>query len=217
MAQISGPRPEVWSHGMTAMEATCSQPHDTWPQTQTCRLPPCFYQNRSALFKDQGSTWKNSTVCNYAHASSYKILWWSACKRACPNENWDFETFNHFDENKTRIQILKRIGKFQITSHHSNNRQMAKTAWLLWHEWKVLLVWSGTFWWFSARLQYLQCVSNGDTAVLHWAIDLYFSQMVFSKICLSPLSEKCPRTASKAAAMWMAWGLSDQEEVSLNF
>ena len=29
--------------------------------------------------------------------------------------------------------------------------------------------------WFSARLQYLQCVSNGDTAVLHWAIEMYIS------------------------------------------
>ena len=29
--------------------------------------------------------------------------------------------------------------------------------------------------WFSARLQYLQCISNGETAVLHWgwAIDIY--------------------------------------------
>ena len=26
--------------------------------------------------------------------------------------------------------------------------------------------------WLSARLQYLQCVSNGDTAVLRWAIDI---------------------------------------------
>ena len=28
------------------------------------------------------------------------------------------------------------------------------------------------YWWFSARLQYLQCVSNGDTAVWHQAIDI---------------------------------------------
>ena len=35
--------------------------------------------------------------------------------------------------------------------------------------------------WLSAWLQYLQCVSNGDTAVLHWAIDLlliYFQIIV---------------------------------------
>ena len=25
----------------------------------------------------------------------------------------------------------------------------------------------------SARLQYLQCVSNGDTAVLHWTIEIF--------------------------------------------
>ena len=27
--------------------------------------------------------------------------------------------------------------------------------------------------WFSTRLQYLHCVSNGDTAVLHWTIDIF--------------------------------------------
>ena len=26
--------------------------------------------------------------------------------------------------------------------------------------------------WFSAKLQYLQCISNGDTAVLHLTIDM---------------------------------------------
>ena len=30
--------------------------------------------------------------------------------------------------------------------------------------------------WFSARLQYLQCISTGDTAVLYWAIDIDFTQ-----------------------------------------
>ena len=30
---------------------------------------------------------------------------------------------------------------------------------------------------FSTRLQYLQCISNGDTAVLHKAIDVYIFQM----------------------------------------
>ena len=28
------------------------------------------------------------------------------------------------------------------------------------------------YWWLSARLQYLQCISNGDTGVLHWAIGM---------------------------------------------
>ena len=31
-----------------------------------------------------------------------------------------------------------------------------------------------SFRWHSARLQYLQCISNGNTAVLHKAIDLYY-------------------------------------------
>ena len=30
-----------------------------------------------------------------------------------------------------------------------------------------------TQWWFSARLWYLQCISTGDTTVLHWAIKLF--------------------------------------------
>ena len=29
--------------------------------------------------------------------------------------------------------------------------------------------------WFSARLQDLQCVSNGDTSVLHWVIKMLTS------------------------------------------
>ena len=32
--------------------------------------------------------------------------------------------------------------------------------------------WLSTYQWLSARLQYLQCISNGDTAVLHQAIDI---------------------------------------------
>ena len=33
------------------------------------------------------------------------------------------------------------------------------------------------YWWLSARLQYLQCVSNGHTAVLHWGIDMWYCVM----------------------------------------
>ena len=33
--------------------------------------------------------------------------------------------------------------------------------------------------WLSTRLQYLQCVSNGDSEVLHWAINMY---ILFLKI-----------------------------------
>ena len=40
-----------------------------------------------------------------------------------------------------------------------------------------------TFRWLNAILQYFQCVANGDTAVLHWAIDfiIYIWRMVFIK------------------------------------
>ena len=37
----------------------------------------------------------------------------------------------------------------------------------------VLIILLQIFRWFSARQQYLQCVSNGDTAVSHEAIDLH--------------------------------------------
>ena len=30
----------------------------------------------------------------------------------------------------------------------------------------------GLFWWLSVRLWYLHCISNGDMAVYHWAINL---------------------------------------------
>ena len=38
---------------------------------------------------------------------------------------------------------------------------------LLQVQWDAIISWSNILWWLSARLQYLQCVSNGDTAVLH--------------------------------------------------
>ena len=41
------------------------------------------------------------------------------------------------------------------------------------YQWK-----SSSYRWLSARLQYLQCVSNGDTAVSHKAIDILVSFMV---------------------------------------
>ena len=41
-----------------------------------------------------------------------------------------------------------------------------------------------TYWLSGARLQYLQCVSKGDTAVLHWVIDM--SVLVFCVTCIRP-------------------------------
>ena len=35
-----------------------------------------------------------------------------------------------------------------------------------------------TFWWLSARLWYLHCVSNADTTVLHWGINLLFQSLI---------------------------------------
>ena len=53
----------------------------------------------------------------------------------------------------------------------------------------------GIYWWLSAKLQYLHCISNGDTAVLDKAIDTFFQlkkgpHMIFAKA--------------------LAWGLSSQ-------
>ena len=52
------------------------------------------------------------------------------------------------------------------------------------HMWAILFglfAWTvcaeESFWWLSARLQWLQCVSNGVTAVLHYAIDLIASTL----------------------------------------
>ena len=38
--------------------------------------------------------------------------------------------------------------------------------------------------WISARLQYLKCVSNGDTAVLHWAIDMKYQLTLVTEVSL---------------------------------
>ena len=48
--------------------------------------------------------------------------------------------------------------------------------------------------WFNARLQYLQCVSNGDAAILHWAIEIILllylvSVLSYSTDAMSALSK----------------------------
>ena len=52
-------------------------------------------------------------------------------------------------------------------------------------------VWSHPYRWLSARLQYLQCVSNGDTAVLHYAIDMILhvspSRVIYDVFIISTL------------------------------
>ena len=40
---------------------------------------------------------------------------------------------------------------------------------------------TGSNGWLSASLQYLQCISTGDTAVLHWAIDMGYQVIFFPK------------------------------------
>ena len=42
--------------------------------------------------------------------------------------------------------------------------------------------------WLRARLQYLQCVSNGDTAVLHKAVDMEHYGFVYQH---APVEEHC--------------------------
>ena len=46
-------------------------------------------------------------------------------------------------------------------------------GWFLWFQ-------SVTYRWLSARLQNPQCVSNGNTAVLHQAIDMFIAAMVYT-------------------------------------
>ena len=54
---------------------------------------------------------------------------------------------------------------------------------------QLMLTWQ----WFSARLQYLQCISNGGTTALHWAID-----KVHYKICLN-------RRKNRHWYIWTDW------------
>ena len=57
-----------------------------------------------------------------------------------------------------------------------NNRSLADSYYLLTHTYfRVASAASDnrTNRWLSTRLQYLQCVSNGDTAVLYWAFERY--------------------------------------------
>ena len=42
-------------------------------------------------------------------------------------------------------------------------------------------------WWLSARLQYLHCWRTGDTAVLHWTIDVMLCNLFDVKPLLAPM------------------------------
>ena len=48
--------------------------------------------------------------------------------------------------------------------------------------------------WFSTRLQYLQCVSNGNTAVLHWTTDIMLLMVGFLLLATSVQGRGCNYT-----------------------
>ena len=54
--------------------------------------------------------------------------------------------------------------------------------------WRNCRIWA--YWLFSTRLQYLHCISNGDTAVLHWAIHIYYLSVSSSKAHLTRGNQK---------------------------
>ena len=55
-----------------------------------------------------------------------------------------------------------------ITYQFPNLREFMLMKGILAKEWTILYNYSlNRYQWFSARLQYLQCISNGDTEVLH--------------------------------------------------
>ena len=53
---------------------------------------------------------------------------------------------------------------------------------MLWHTW---------YWWFSTRLQYVQCISNGVTAVLHYTGKIRLKLMVAGKYFASISPDFC--------------------------
>ena len=80
------------------------------------------------------------------------------------------------------ITVLHLSYGYKISGHqHLRYIDKLSTVWLLiasclpgtylkqWHIWDPLIMQPYRYWyrWFSARLQWLQCVSNGVTAVLH--------------------------------------------------
>ena len=61
-------------------------------------------------------------------------------------------------------------------------------CWLIKAQW-CIYAWVNKYQWLNARLQYLQCFSDGDTAVLHQAIDIYhWSPSSFEEIFFSIIS-----------------------------
>ena len=68
-------------------------------------------------------------------------------------------------------EVLPSVRTLQVPRHVNDNT--TNTPGRTWHieAWTKWLIFCRRYQWLSARLQYLQCFSNGDTAVLHLAID----------------------------------------------
>ena len=81
--------------------------------------------------------------------------------RCWPDVRWtflrNFNQSNYFQPEKYNWNIVSKMSAI-----------LFRPQWVKWVNIKSCT----SFWWLSARLQYLHCISNGDTAVLHWAINL---------------------------------------------
>ena len=69
--------------------------------------------------------------------------------------------------------------------------------------WYILII---LFRWLSERLSYLQCISNGNTAVLHWAID--WVMLVFAILLLRVLLSLLPLLLLSRLLIILPWSPS---------
>ena len=87
----------------------------------------------------------------YTNQVSYCVLW-NAMKMDCTSNEVCLISRNSAREwSKEFMQQLSSASSYFLRVFF---------FFMAFHVWFV-------FWWFSARLQYLQCISTGDTAVLH--------------------------------------------------
>ena len=120
------------------------------------------------------------------HSRQFQLWWGTQYKIGL----WGYNTkFVKIYPNFTLQNYLIRL---RLCTRHNSGTFMTCTE--LWTDWtngiknsakriyaSCWLLVHKPFWWHSARLQYVQCISNGDIAVLQWAINLWNVPSLFCK------------------------------------
>ena len=90
------------------------------------------------------------------------------CTGSCRLNDFQCNKSWKFSQND---DISVAVNYSRLVSHHicylMNLQIIVVTTWVRWHQAAALVIWQAPYRCACSRLQYLQCVSSGDIAVLH--------------------------------------------------